>query len=175
VSEASTAPGAGPRHITFSPDSTKLYVVNEMGGTITLFAYDPETGTIGEELQTISAFPDPFEGTKSTAEIMLHPSGKFLYNSNRGQPDMVTPEGDAIVGFTVDPESGELTLIGHTIEGIGEPWSFAIDQAGQWLYAANYTEDTVTQYAIDQDTGELTPTGEPTMVPKPFVIMLSAG
>jgi 6-phosphogluconolactonase len=174
VSEASTAPGAGPRHIAFSPDATKLYVVNEMGGTITLFAYDPETGQIGEELQTISAFPDPFEGTKSTAEILLHPSGKFLYNSNRGQPDMVTPEGDAIVGFAIDPDSGQLTLIGHTVEGIGEPWSFAIDPAGQWLYAANYAEDTVTQYAIDPDTGELTPAGEPTSVPKPFVVMLSA-
>jgi 6-phosphogluconolactonase len=174
VSEAATAPGAGPRHIAFSPDGTKLYVVNEMGGTITLFAFDPETGAIGDELQTISTVPDPFEGTKSTAEILLHPSGRFLYNSNRGQPDMVTPEGDAIVAFAVDPESGELTLIGHTTEGIGVPWSFAMDAAGQWLYAANYDDDTITQFAIDQQTGALTPTGETTTVPKPFVIMLSS-
>ncbi|MDQ2655749.1 MAG: lactonase family protein [Chloroflexota bacterium] len=173
VSEASTAPGAGPRHVAFSPDGTKLYVVNEMGGTITLFAFDPATGTIGEELQTISTVPDPFEGTKSTAEILLHPSGSFLYNSNRGQPDMVTPEGDAIVAFAIDPESGELTLVGHTTEGIAVPWSFAFDAAGQWLYAANYDDDTITQFAIDQQTGALTPTGEPTTVPRPFVIMLS--
>jgi 6-phosphogluconolactonase len=144
-----------------------------MGGTITLFAFDPETGAIGEEIQTISTVPDPFEGTKSTAEIMIHPSGKFLYNSNRGQPDMVTPEGDAIVAYAIDPDSGELTLVDHTVEGIGEPWSFAIDAAGQWLYAANYAEDTVTQYAIDQETGALAPTGNTTVVPKPFVIVLS--
>jgi 6-phosphogluconolactonase (cycloisomerase 2 family) len=173
VSEAATAPGAGPRHVAFSPDGTKLYVVNELDATITLFAFDPATGMIGEELQTISTVPDPFEGTKSTAEILLHPSGKFLYNSNRGQPDMVTPEGDAIVAFAIDPGSGQLTLIGHTTEGIGVPWSFAFDAAGQWLYAANYDDDTITQYAIDQETGALTPTGETTPVPKPFVIMLT--
>lgn len=173
VSEAATAPGAGPRHVAFSPDGTKLYVVNELDATITLFAFDPATGAIGEELQTISTVPDPFEGTKSTAEILLHPSGRFLYNSNRGQPDMVTPEGDAIVAFAIDPASGELTLVGHTVEGIGVPWSFAFDAAGQWLYAANYDDDTITQYAIDQATGALTPTGETTTVPKPFVIMLT--
>jgi len=173
VSEVATAPGAGPRHVAFSPDGTLLYVVNELDATITLFAFDPETGMIGEEIQTISTVPDPFEGTKSTAEIMLHPSGRFLYNSNRGQPDMVTPEGDAIVAFAVDPDSGQLTLAGHTVEDIAVPWSFAIDAAGKWLYAANYDDDTIAQFVIDQDTGALTPTGEPTSVPKPFVIMLS--
>ena len=173
VSEAATAPGAGPRHVAFSPDGTRLYVVNELDATITLFAFDPATGEIDEELQTISTVPDPFEGTKSTAEILLHPSGRFLYNSNRGQPDMVTPEGDAIVTFAIDPDSGELTLVGHMVEGIGVPWSFAFDASGEWLYAANYDDDTITQYAIDQETGALTPTGEATSVPKPFVLMLS--
>jgi 6-phosphogluconolactonase len=173
VSEASTAPGAGPRHIAFNADGTLMYVVNEMGATITIFAYDAETGTIGEEVQTISTAPDPFEGTKSTAEIFIHPSGKFLYNSNRGQPDATTPEGDAIVAFAIDPDSGELTLIGHTIEDIGVPGSFAFDASGERLYAANYADDAITQFAIDQDTGELTPTGESTEIAKPYVIVLS--
>jgi 6-phosphogluconolactonase len=173
VSAAGTAPGAGPRHIAFGPDGTTMYVVNELDATITLFAYDAETGMIGEELQTVSTVPEPFEGTKSTAEIALHPSGRFLYNSNRGQPDTVTPEGDAIVAFAVDPQTGALTLIGHMVEEIGVPWSFAMDAAGQWLYAANYDDDSITQFAIDQEAGELTPTGEKTMVTKPFVIMVS--
>jgi 6-phosphogluconolactonase (cycloisomerase 2 family) len=173
VSEASTAPGAGPRHIAFNADGTLMYVVKEMGATITVFAYDAETGTIGEEIQTISTVPDPFEGTKSTAEIFIHPSGKFLYNSNRGQPDATTPEGDAIVAFAIDPASGELTLIGHTIEGIAEPWSFAFDDPGERLYAANYAGDSITRYAIDQDTGELAPTGASTEIAKPYVIVLS--
>ncbi len=173
VSQAMTAPGAGPRHIAFKADGSLMYVVNELDATITVFAYDPEMGMIGEELQTISTVPDPFEGTKSTAEIALHPSGRFLYNSNRGQPDTVTPEGDAIVAFAVDPASGLLTLIGHTTENIGVPWSFAIDASGERLYAANYDADSITQFAIDPETGELTSTGETTSIPKPFVIMLS--
>ncbi len=173
ISEVSTAPGAGPRHIAFSLDSTKLYVVNEMGATITSFVYDAATGVIGDEIQTISTVPDPFVGTKSTAEIFIHSSGKFLYNSNRGQPDSTTPEGNAIVGFSIDPDSGELTLIGHTMDGVDVPWSFAIDQLGTSLYSANYDGDSITQFTIDQATGELSGIGEPTSVPKPFVILLS--
>ncbi|MCC6792859.1 MAG: lactonase family protein [Thermomicrobiales bacterium] len=173
VSVAGTAAGAGPRHVAFYADGTILYVVNELDATISVFAYDPASGTIGEELQTISTVPDPFEGTKSTAEIMIHPSGRFLYNSNRGQPDTTTPEGDAIVGFAIDPETGLLTLIGHTTDEIGVPWSFAFDASGRYLYAANYDGDSITQYAIDQETGELTNTGQTVDVPKPFVIQMS--
>ena len=173
VSVATTAGGAGPRHVAFNSNGTILYVVNELDATITVFAYDAATGTVGEELQTISTVPDPFVGTKSTAEILIHPSGKFLYNSNRGQPDSTTPEGDAIVGFAIDPETGLLTLIGHTTEEISVPWSFAFDAGGQFLYAANYDGDSIVQFAIDQETGELTATGETTTVPKPFVIQMS--
>ena len=174
VSKVRTAPGAGPRHVAFNADGTILYVVNELDATISVYAYDAATGTIGEELQTVSTVPDPFVGTKSTAEILIHPSGKFLYNSNRGQPDMETPEGDAIVGFAIDPDSGLLTLIGHTLEEIAVPWSFGFDASGKWLYAANYDGDSITQYAIDQATGELTWTGATTQTPKPFVIVLSS-
>ncbi len=173
VSSVATAPGAGPRHVAFNADGTILYVVNELDATISVYAYDAATGTIGEELQTISTVPEPFVGTKSTAEILVHPSGRFLYNSNRGQPDTTTPEGDAIVAFAIDPASGLLTLVGHTIEDIAVPWSFAFDAAGRWLYAANYDDDSITRFAIDQGTGGLTPTGEKTAVPKPFVVQLS--
>jgi 6-phosphogluconolactonase len=173
VSSVSTAPGSGPRHVAFDAEDTLLYVVNELDATISVFAYDAATGAIGEELQTISTVPDPFEGTKSTAEILIHPSGRFLYNSNRGQPDTTTPEGDAIVAFSIDQETGFLTLIGHTTGEISVPWSFDFDVSGQWLYAANYADNSITQFAIDQETGELTFTGERVEVPTPFVIQLS--
>jgi 6-phosphogluconolactonase (cycloisomerase 2 family) len=173
VSVAKTAPGAGPRHVAFNAAGTLLYVVNELDATINVFAYDAATGTIGDNLQTISTVPDPFVGTKSTAEILIHPSGKFLYNSNRGQLDSTTPEGDAIVGFAIDPDTGLLTLIGHTTEDIAVPWSFAFDASGTWLYAANYDDDSITRFAIDQTTGELTHDGEKVATPKPFVIQLS--
>lgn len=174
VSEVDTQPGSGPRHIVFNNAGTLLYANNELDATINVFAYDAATGTIGEILQTVSTVPDPFEGTKSTAEIAIDPSGRFLYNSNRGQPDMVTPEGDAIVAWSIDPTSGFLTLVGYTTEGIAQPECFAFDASGANLFAANYVDSSITQYAIDQDTGALTFSGNSTEVPHPFAISISA-
>ncbi len=173
VSRASSAPGAGPRHVAFNDAGTLMYAVNELDATIDVWEYDMATGTLGTSLQTISTVVDPFEGTKSTAEILIHPSGKFLYNSNRGQPDSTTPEGDAIVGFLIDQETGLLTLIGHTIDEIAVPWSFAFDASGAFLYSANYDDSSVTQFSIDQETGVLTFTGNRTETPHPFVIQTS--
>lgn len=174
VSSVDSQPGSGPRHIVFNSAGTVLYVVNQLDATINVFAYDAATGTIGELLQTVSTVPDPFEGTKSAAEILIHPSGKFLYNSNRGQPETGTPEGDAIVAWSIDPSTGLLTLIGYTTEEIGQPECFAFDAAGANLYVANYIDSSVTQFAIDPDTGALTYTGNQTDVPHPFVIQISA-
>ncbi|MGE3798072.1 MAG: lactonase family protein [Thermomicrobiales bacterium] len=173
VSRASAAPGAGPRHVAFNPAGTLMYAVNELDATIDVWEYDMATGTLGTSLQTISTVVEPFEGTKSTAEIIIHPSGRFLYNSNRGQPDSTTPEGDAIVSFAIDQETGLLTLIGHTIEEIAVPWSFAFDASGSFLYSANYDDNSVTQFSVDQETGVLTFTGNRTEVPHPFVIQIS--
>ncbi len=173
VSSVDAAPGAGPRHIAFNADGTVMYVVNELDATINVYAYDGESGQIGELLQTVSTVPDPFDGVKSTAEIAVHPSGKFLYNTNRGFEDTVTPEGDAVVAWAINPDDGTLTLIGHTTEEIGQAWSFAFDTGGENLYAANYTDSTVTQFSIDQETGMLTFTGNSTDVPFPFVIVIS--
>jgi 6-phosphogluconolactonase len=84
VSEAPVAPGAGPRHIAFDLGGKRLYIVNELNATVTAFAYDPGTGQIGKVLQTISTEPAGYDGPHSTAEIAAHPSGQFLYASNRG-------------------------------------------------------------------------------------------
>ena len=173
VSEVSTAPGAGPRHVAFNDAGTLLYVVNEINATIELYAYDSERGAIGELIQTISTVVEPFEGTPSTAEIFIHPSGQFLYNSNRGQPDSTTPEGDAIVAFSINQETGELTLVQHQMDEVEVPWSFAFDAAGSWLYSANYGGSSITQFEIDQATGELAFTGSMVETPYPFVIVLS--
>jgi 6-phosphogluconolactonase (cycloisomerase 2 family) len=177
LTEASTVqsqPGSGPRHIAFNADGTIMYVVNELDATINVYAYDAATGAIGELLQTVSTVPDPFEGVKSTAEIAIHPSGQFLYNTNRGFEDTVTPEGDAVVAWAINPDDGTLTLVGHTTEEIGQSWSIAFDTGGANLYAANYTDGTVTQFAVDPATGALTYTGNRTDVPFPFVIAISA-
>ncbi len=174
VSEASVAAGAGPRHLAFSPDAAHLYVINELDATITVFAYDPATGQIGAEIQTVSTVPEDFDGTKSTAEIAVHPSGQFLYGSNRGFPDSTSPVADSIAGYSIDQTTGELTLIGHTTDGIDFPRNFAIDPTGTWLYVCNQQGDSIVQFLIDQATGELTPTGEVTESPTPVCLVFKS-
>ena len=115
--------------------------------------------------------PDGFEGTKSTAEIAVHPSGLFLYGSNRGFPDAPAPEANSIVAYSIDEATGELTLIGHTTEGIDFPRAFTIDPTGTWLYVCNQQGDDIVQFAIDQATGELSATGEVTESPTPVCLV----
>jgi 6-phosphogluconolactonase (cycloisomerase 2 family) len=154
VSEAAVAPGAGPRHLAFSHHSKMLYVIDELNATVTLLAYDPATGKLGETVQTISTEPDGYSGPHSTAEIAVHPSGKFLYGSNRG--------AQSIVGYRIDPATGKLSVIGFATQGVNFPRNFVIDPSGKWLYVANQKGDTIVQFAINPATGELTPTGQVT-------------
>jgi 6-phosphogluconolactonase len=154
VSTASTAPGAGPRHLAFHHNGKVLYVVNELSATVTAFAYDPATGQIGTPIQTISTEPPGFAGPHSTAEIAVHPSGKFLYVSNRGY--------NSIIGYRIDPETSQLSVIGHAMKDVNFPRNFAIDPSGKWLYVANQKGDTIVQFLVNAQTGELKPTGQVT-------------
>jgi 6-phosphogluconolactonase len=154
VSEASVAPGAGPRHIVFGLDGKRLYVVSELNVTVTAFDYDAATGQLGKVLQTISTEPTGYSGPHSTAEIAIHPTGKFLYASNRGH--------NSIVGYRIDPSTGLLSVIGFATQGVSFPRSFAIEPSGKWLYVANQKGDTIVQFEINPETGELQPTGQVT-------------
>jgi 6-phosphogluconolactonase len=152
VSEASVAPGAGPRHIAFDSSGQRLYVIAELNATVTVLAYDANTGQIGKILQTISTEPAGYNGPHSTAEIAVHPSGKFLYGSNRGH--------NSIVAYRIDPSTGLLSVIGFATQNVNFPRNFAIDPSGKWLYVANQKGDTIVQFEINQQTGELKPTGQ---------------
>jgi 6-phosphogluconolactonase len=96
--------------------------------------------------------PPDYRGRQSTAEIAVHPTGKFLYASNRGH--------NSIVGYRIDPATGKLAVIGYATEGMSFPRNFVIDPSGNWLYSANQKGDTIVQFAIDTATGELKPTGQ---------------
>jgi 6-phosphogluconolactonase len=165
VSEASMTPGAGPRHVVFHHGGRVLYVINELNATITALEYDPASGQLGRQLQTVSTEPAGYTGPQSTAEIAVHPSGKFLYASNRGH--------NSIAGFRIDPTSGLLAPIGHTTSGINFPRNFAIDPSGAWLYAANQKGDTIVQFRIDQATGRLVPTRHVVRSVTPVAIVFS--
>jgi 6-phosphogluconolactonase len=142
-----------------------LYVVNELNATITALEYDQSSGQLGRQLQTVSTEPAGYAGPQSTAEIAIHPSGKFLYASNRGH--------NSIAGFRIDPANGMLSPIGHTTSGIDFPRNFAIDPSGAWLYAANQKGDTIVQFRVDQGTGKLVPTGHVTRSVTPVAIVFS--
>jgi 6-phosphogluconolactonase len=155
---ATVAPGSGARHLTFSRDGKFVYVISEMGNTITAFGY-AATNAAMTETQTISTLPKDFSGSSACAEIALHPNGKFLYGSNRGH--------DSIVVFAVDQNTGKLTFVEHQSTQGRTPRHFAIDPSGHWLLAEDQGSDSVVVFAIDADTGKLKPTGQSITVGAP--------
>ena len=154
-------PGSGPRHFAFHPSGCFAYVINEMGNTITVFSYDPAGGAL-VELQTIPTIPDDYRGETYASEVRIHPSGKYLYGSNRGH--------DSIAVFAIDQDKGILTTV--AIQPCGGKWPrhFAIDPAGVWLLAGNERSDTIALFRIDPNTGKLIPTGDVVPVPAPVCI-----
>jgi 6-phosphogluconolactonase len=157
-------PGSGPRHLAFHPNQPFVYLINEMAATITVFAYDRNTPAL-RELQTISMLPEKFEGFKSGAEIQAHPSGKFVYGSNRGH--------DCIAVFAVE-KSGKLTFVEHQSTEGKTPRHFAIDPTGKWLLAENQDSDNIVIFRIDQQSGKLSATGEKIEVGSPVCIQFVA-
>ena len=156
-------PGAGPRHFAFHPGGRYGYAVNELDMTVTAFAFDLQAGTLTEFL-TLSTLPADVTDTKgfSTAEIVAHPSGKFLYASNRGH--------DSIAMYAIDQGTGRLTFLGaEPIRG-KTPRNFVIDPTGKFLLAAGQNSHTVTVFAIDGETGTLSFTGQSLDVPSPVCI-----
>ena len=145
-SEAALQPGSGPRHLDFHPNGRYVYVINELDATLTVFAYVAETGMLAN-LQTLSTLPEGYSGPKSSAEVCVHPSGMFVYASNRGH--------DSIAIYTVDAATGQLMWVGQESSRGAMPRSFAIDPSGMFLLVANQDSDMVASFRIDLHTGTL--------------------
>ncbi len=157
---ATVAPGAGPRHLAFSADGRFVYVINEVKLTITVFTYDARTAAM-TEVQTLSTLPADCVVTEkdSCAEIAVHPSGKFVYGSNRGH--------DSIAVLAADARTGKLTLVQNEPTQGKTPRHFVIDPSGRWLLAENQNSDSVVVFAIDTTSGKLKPTGQKITVGSP--------
>lgn len=155
---AAIAPGSGPRHIAFHPKGKFAYVINEMLCTMTAFEWDSGRGAL-KEMQTISTLPGELAKGFSTAEVYVHPSGKFVYGSNRGH--------DSIVVYACDEKTGKLTLVEHQNTLGKTPRHFAIHPSGKFLLAENQGTDNVVVFSIDAKTGKLTATGEKLEVGSP--------
>jgi 6-phosphogluconolactonase len=161
---AKLAPGSGPRHLAFGKDGKFVYVLSEMAATVTAFRYNAGAGSLAQT-QTISMLPAGYTGPKSAAEIAIHPNGKFLYASHRGD--------STIAIFRIDPGSGALTAAGNISTQGKTPRNFAIDPTGAFLLAANQDSGSIVVFRIDQATGALTPTGDILNVASPVCIVFA--
>ena len=144
---AITPAGSGPRHIALARDGRHAYVITEMFCTIGVFDRNATTGALSP-VQTISTLPagQTVEQGFSTAEVLLHPSGKFLYGSNRGH--------DSLVVYGVDASTGKLTLLQHVPTGGKTPRAFNIDPTGTFLVVGNQNSDQVVVFRIDPAQGQ---------------------
>jgi len=159
----SLPPGSGPRHLAFGPGGKFLYVLNELSSSISVFACRDWIPL--KLVQTVSALPADFPGDNTGAEVVVHPSGRFLYSSNRGH--------DSIAIFSIDQANGTLTLRGHVPSGGRTPRNFNIDPSGTLLISANQNSNNILVYRIDQTTGELTPSGSEIKVGAPVCIIFA--
>src|SRR5438552_7957522 len=158
---AALAPGSGPRHVAFSGDGNFMYALGELDSTVTVFSNDAKETY--RSIQKISALPPGLPGKNDAAEIAIHPGGKFLYTSNRGD--------DSIAVFAIDHATGKLTFVERVPSGGKTPRNFAIDPQGMHLLVANQASGNIVEFRIDQATGKLTGVGEVAKVPSPVCLV----
>jgi 6-phosphogluconolactonase len=161
ASSPALAPGSGPRHFAFHPGGRFAYVINEMLSTVTAFRYEGSKGTL-TAVQTIGTLPEGWQGSSSTAEVVVHPNGRFLYGSNRGH--------DSLAIYAIDGATGRLTLVGHESTGGKTPRNFNLDPTGTTLWAANQSTDNIVIFSVDGATGRLKRTGQELKMGSPVCV-----
>jgi len=149
---AKLSPGSGPRHFAFHPDGKHAFVINELLLTLTSFKYDADKGTL-TEIETLDTLPT---GAKragaSTAEVVVHPNGKFIFGSNRGHNSIST--------FRF--KNGKLSWVANQTSNINTPRNFVLDPTGKFMLVGNQGKDSITVFRVNPESGELTQVGEPT-------------
>jgi 6-phosphogluconolactonase len=161
--EFDTPPGSGPRHFAFHPNGKWAYTNGEMSMTLIAMDYDADKGALSKK-QVISTIPSGEKKKQySTAEVVVHPSGKFVYVSNRDAYN-------SIAIFSIDQKSGELKAVGHEARGVKTPRNFAIEPTGQYMLVANQSGNNVISFRMDSQTGTLTPTGSSVEVGGPVCV-----
>ncbi|WP_161974161.1 lactonase family protein [Rhizobium deserti] len=155
-------PGTLPRHLVVSEDGRFVFVVHELGCTISSYACEPEGF---RPLTEVSTLPGDFEGSSACAAIRIHPSGRFVYASNRGH--------DSIAAYEILPDDGSLRSIGWYDTRGKAPRDFAIDPTGRTLVAANQDSHSLSVFRIDQSSGELTITGELFDIGSPVCVLFA--
>lgn len=149
LADAGKAPGgkekSGPRHLAFHPTLSLAFASDESGNSITAYRYDADSGL--KPVQTVTTLPADFKGKNSTAEVKVHPSGKFAWVSNRGH--------DSLAGFAIAADSGKLRALGQTPTE-KTPRSFEIDPDGRYVFGAGEGSGKLAVFQVDLDSGTLT-------------------
>lgn len=149
-------PGSGPRHIVFGADGQFVYLLTELSSEIMVLRWDASHGHLSL-VQSVQTSSDAFQGVKSGAELALSHDGRFVYVENRGE--------NSLLVYSVNPRSGELSLVQRTSADGDRPWGFAIDPSGKWLLVANQKSGTVNAFSIDPASGKVSDTGQSVDVP----------
>ena len=150
--------GGGPRHFVFSPDARFVYLLNELDGTVHVLPWDSAAGTLGDELQSLSAMPPGSDAKPWGADIHVTPDGRFLYASERTT--------STLAAFRVDTASGRLTGLG-SFPTEAQPRAFAIAPSGEYLLSVGELSNALTVHAISPSTGALTALGSTPVGRKP--------
>jgi 6-phosphogluconolactonase len=135
---------AGPRHLAFHPKLRLAFCSDEQGSGITAYRFDPDAGLT--PVQTLTTLPAGFKGRNTTAEVKVHPGGKFVWVSNRGH--------DSLAGFRID-STGKLSALGQTATE-KTPRSFEIDPDGRYVFGAGEGSGKLAVFQVDLDSGKLT-------------------
>jgi len=154
-------PGGGPRHFDFHPGGAHAFTNNEMLSSVMAMRYDKESGALAE-IVTLGTLPDQYFDSNSTAQTKVHPSGKFVYVSNRGH--------DSVAVFSFDAASGAMRQIQVAPTRGKTPRNFNITPDGRFLLAANQNSGSVNLFRVDLETGRLTPTALSLKVPNPVCV-----
>lgn len=157
-------PGAGPRHFAFSPDGRHAFMLAEMGGTLTSYAYDAAHGSL-HAIDTNTALPGDFVGENKSAAVRVHPNGRFVYASNRGP--------DTLAVFSFDSTTGRLALVESVPSGGVAPRDFALSPDGAWLIAAHQDSNDLTAFRVDSSTGRLTRTPATAEISLPVCVVFA--
>lgn len=152
-------PGAGPRHLAFTPDGDRVAILNELDSTVVVATWDATARTL-TPFQTSSTLPDGLRETNYPSQILISPDGRFVYGANRLH--------DSVVCYAVDAGSGRLSAIGWAPVG-AYPRNIAFSPDATWMVVSNQNGDSLTLLARDAERGLLETVGEPVPVPAPAI------
>lgn len=161
LSSVTTPPGAGPRHLVFHPSGAYVFVLNELASSLSVFRH--QEGRLAL-LSTVSSLPEDFHEETTGAALRIHPSGRFVYASNRGH--------DSLAVFGFDEARQSLKLVQHVSTGGKIPRDFSLDSSAKMLVAANQQSNTLVSYRLDE-SGKLEPTGQRLTLGTPVCIAMA--